>query len=125
MVGGEDLQDLDQSSLNICVEYDLHIDPVSYHEEGGEDTEEDDGEVGGEPVGEGELSHVRKILHEITYAVAEDSGENSDEGEEDNGPFGDVDEEEVVDMDTTLGGKDKIQQEDEADDAERQSWFEW
>ena len=51
---------------------------------------------------------IRDIPHEIVTTMTEDSGEHHEEGEEEGRPVGDVGEEEVVDMDTTLGSKDKV-----------------
>ena len=40
--------------------------------------------------------------------MREDSGEHREQGEENSQPVGDVDEKEVVDMNTALGGEDKF-----------------
>ena len=65
----------------------------------------------GHPVGEGELAHGGDILHQIACTMAEDSGEDGEEGEEDGGPVGYVCEEEVVDMNAALGGNCKVNEE--------------
>ena len=57
--------------------------------------------------------------------MAQDGGEHCEEGEEDGGPVGDVGEEKVVDMDTSLGGKNKIHQKYQRKDSECKGWFEW
>ena len=54
---------------------------------------------------EGELTHVRQVLHEIVGAVAECGGEDREEGEEEGRPGGDVGKEEVVNMDPSLRSK--------------------
>ena len=83
----------------------------TYCEEDREKSEVDDREMRGDPVGEGNFTHVREILHEVVCTMTENSGEYCEEGEEEGGPVGDVGEEEVVDMDTSLGGKDNVYQE--------------
>ena len=80
----------------------------TYCEEDGENCEVDDREMRGEPVGEGDFTHVREILQEIVCTVTENSGEYCEKGEEEGGPVGDVGEEEVVDMNSSLGGEDKV-----------------
>ena len=54
---------------------------------------------------EGELTHVRQVLHEIVGAVAECGGQDSEEGEEHGWPGRDVGEEKVVNMDPSLCSK--------------------
>ena len=96
----------------------------TYHEEGGENTEVDDRKMRVRPVGKGKFAHGRNILHEIVYAMTQNSGKHCEEGEEEGGPVGDVGDEEVVDMDTSLGGKEKVHQEYEGQHAECKDWFE-
>ena len=103
----------------------MYIIRHAYNEDDGENGVVDDGEMSGEPVGKGELAHVREILHEIVGTMTEDSSEHCEEGEEEGGPVGDVGEEEVVDMDTPLGGKDKVKQEQHNQHGKCESWFEW
>ena len=81
--------------------------------------------MGGEPEWDGDLAHYREVLQEIVCPMAENCGNYCEEGEEDGGPVGDVGEEEVVDMDTSLGGKNKIQQKYQRKDSECKGWFEW
>ena len=97
----------------------------AYDEEDGENGEVDDREVRGDQVVEGELAHVREILHEIPCTMTEDSCKHCDEGEEESGPVGDVGEKEKVDMDAALGGNGKVHQEQHNQHAECQSWFKW
>ena len=85
-----------------------NVSKKTYCKEYWEYTGVDDREMGGDPVRQGELAHVRDIPHEIVTTMTEDSGEHHEEGEEEGRPVGDVGEEEVVDMDTTLGSKDKV-----------------
>ena len=73
---------------------------------------------------EGELAHVRDIVDDIAYAMTEDGSNHGDKRDENSWPVVDVGDEEVVDMDTTLGGKDKVQQEYECQHTECQGWFE-
>ena len=73
---------------------------------------------------EGELAHVRDIVDDIAYAMTDDGSKHSDERDVNSWPVVDVGEEEVVDMDTTLGGKDEVQQEYECQHTECQGWFE-
>ena len=79
----------------------------------------------GDPVGKGELAHVREILHEVPCTMTEDSGKHCEEGEEEGGPVGDVGKEEVVDMYTSLGGKGEVKQEYDGQHCECKGWFEW
>ena len=58
--------------------------------------------MGDDPEWEGDLAHDREVLQEIVCPMAENYGKYREEGEEDGGPGGDVGEEEVVDMDTSL-----------------------
>ena len=97
----------------------------AYNEADGENSEVDDREMGGNPVGKRTLAHVREILHEIPCSMTEDSGKHCEEGEEEGRPVGYVGEEEVVDIDTTLGGKGEIHQEQHNQHGECQGWFEW
>jgi len=57
-----------------------------------------------------DLTHVREVLHEIACAMTEDRGEDCEEGEEDAGPGGQVGEENMVDMNPSLGSKHQVQQ---------------
>ena len=75
-------------------------------------------------MGKYELANIRNVLNNITDTMTKDHGEDSEEGEEEAGPVVDVDKEEVVDMDTTLGSKDKIQQEHDSENDECKGWFE-
>ena len=88
------------------------VNKTSYRKEYWEYTGVDDREMGGDPMRQGELAHVRDIPHEIVCTVTEYGGEHCEEGEEEGGPVVDVGEEEVVDMDTTLGSKRYSHQED-------------
>ena len=97
----------------------------AYDEEDGENGEVDDGEMRGDPVGKGELANAREILHEIVGTMTEDSSEHCEEGEEEGGPVGNVGEEEVVDMDTSLGGKGEVCQEQHNQHGECHCWFKW
>ena len=81
--------------------------------------------MGRDPVRKGELAHTGNIVHELADPMTEHCGDHHEQGEEDAGPGGDVGEEEVVDMNTALGGKNKTQQEDEGKQAECEGGFEW
>ena len=60
---------------------------------------------------QGYLGHLSDMPHQVVYAMREDSGEHREQGEENSRPVGDVDEKEVVDMNTALGGEDKFKEE--------------
>ena len=49
---------------------------------------------------QGYLGHLSDMPHQVVYAMREDSGEHREQGEENSRPVGDVDEKEVVDMNT-------------------------
>ena len=74
---------------------------------------------------EGELAHVRDIVDDIAYAMTEDGSNHGDKRDENSWPVVDVGDEEVVDMDTALGGKGKVQQEYNGQHGECHCWFEW
>ena len=65
----------------------------------------------GDTVREGEVAHFRNIVDEIAYAMTEDGSKHGDERDENGWPVVDEGDKEVVDMDTSLSGKDKVQKE--------------
>ena len=99
------------------------VNKTSYRKEYWEYTGVDDREMGGDPMRQGELAHVRDIPYDIVCTMTEDSGEHCEEGEEEGGPVVDVGEEEVVDMDTTLGSKRYSHEEDNHKHNECKKWL--
>ena len=51
----------------------------TYCEEDREKSEVDDREMRGDPVGEGNFTHVREILHEVVCTMTENGGEYCEE----------------------------------------------
>ena len=76
----------------------------THSERKGEDRVVDGGEVGGDPVVEPESGHVRHVPHQVPNPVAEQGGQHGEQGEEQGRPGGDVGDEQVVNVDPTLGG---------------------
>ena len=59
-------------------------------------------------MGEGYLGHGGKVTHKMVCPVTEDSGQYSEEGEQEGWPVGDEGKEEVIDMDTTMGSQGEV-----------------
>ena len=95
MLGGQDLNAVHQIGLNTMSIMDGFVReiPKTYHEEGWKNTEVNNGEMRGDPVGEGELAHVRDMVDEIAYAMTDDGSKHGDERDENSGPVVDVCEE--------------------------------
>ena len=85
-------------------------------EERGDGVEED-GEVAGDPVWETQSAHGPQVLQQVVGAVAK-AGQDGQQAEEEAGPGGDVDVEEVEDMDATISCKDEVNKEQENKKAE-------
>ena len=82
--------------------------PVSmraYEHERGDDGRVEDGQVGGDVVGQRHLGHVAHVLHQVLSSVGVRGGGHGEKAEQDAGPGGVVGGQHVVDVNSALGKK--------------------